>query len=173
MPDLTNRRVVMVVPPARFKEEELDAPKRILERNKCKVDIACSALKEVFGMAGGRARPGVLIDDVQVDDLDAVVFVGGMGSREYWDHEGAHGLARRAVEAGKIVGALSTAPVILARAGLLDGKEATVIFSETKQITERGAKYTGTPISVAGNIITCKGPEAAESFTMALMKLIS
>ena len=122
-------------------------------------------------MDGARARPELLLDEVVVNDWDSIVFVGGMGAREYWDSPSAHRVAKEAVEAGILVAATSLAPVILARAGLLEGREATVYFSETKQIIERGAKYSGASIALDGRILTCKGPEAIEKFLMALMKL--
>ncbi|MBM3463080.1 MAG: DJ-1 family protein [Armatimonadetes bacterium] len=172
MPDVAGRSVLMVVPPGRFKDEELDIPKRMLERNKVKVDVGALAIKQSFGLGGAIAKPSVTLESAEVSQYDAIVFVGGIGTRDLWDNEHAHSLARRAVDAGKIVAALSTAPVILARAGLLEGKEATVLFSETRQLTEKGAKYTGNPITVDGRIITVKGPEAAEKFGMSLIKMI-
>lgn len=172
MAQLEDRNVLLVVPPSRFKDEELKTTQAFLERQKCKPKIACSESRASFGMGGMRARPDFLIDDVNVDDYDAVIFIGGMGARDYWDHPGAQGLARKAMESDKIVGATSTAPVILARAGLLEGRSATVYFSETKQLTERGAKYTGGAVAVDGKLITCKGPEAMEQFALGLVKLL-
>jgi len=172
MPDLDKCTVLMVIPTSRFKDAEFKTPKEFLERKKAKIKIACAHTKDVYGMDGMRLKPDVTFDTLNLDDYAAVVFIGGMGTRDYWDNTDAQDLARKAVESGKVVGAISTAPVILARAGLLDGKDATVYFSESKQITDRGAKYTAGTVAVADKIITCKGPEAAEKFALALIKYL-
>lgn len=172
MSELMGRNFLLVIPPSRFKDVELDTVKRFLERKKATVKLACSAKRDSFGMDGARARPDLLLDEIVAKDWDAIVFIGGMGARDYWDLEAAHRIARDAVAANVLVGATSFAPIILARAGLLEGREATVYFSETKQITERGAKYTGAAVALDGRILTCKGPESIEKFALGLMKLV-
>jgi len=171
--DVVERRVLFVVPPARFKDEELDVPRRLLERKKCKVHIATPNKRPSFGMGGMRAMPDVSMETIDLNQYDAVIFVGGMGCRDFWDHGGAQNLARQVVESGKVLGASGMAPVILARAGLLQDREATVYFSETRQITEHGARYNGASVAVDGNILTCKGAEAGEKFALALIKCLS
>lgn len=172
MSELLGRNILLVIPPARFKDIELDTVKRFLERKKATMKIASTTKRDVFGMEKMRARPDLLLEEVVVKDWEAIVFIGGMGAREFWDLEAAHRICREAVEAGILLGATSFAPIILARAGLLEGREATVYFSETKQIIERGAKYTGANVALDGRILTCKGPEAMEKFTLALIKLV-
>jgi len=172
MADLEDRCVLLVIPPARFKDQEFDTLKAFLERRKCKIQVASSQMRESYGMEGRRVRPDVTLEAADVAAYAAVVFVGGMGTRDYWDLPTAHDLARRALEANCIVGATSTAPVILARAGLLEGRQATVYFSESKQIIDRGAQYTAGALALDGRILTCKGPEAVERFAMALIKML-
>lgn len=173
MADPARTQVLMVLPQARFKDEEVKTLQAFLDRRKIPLKSTAPLKKEVYGMGQARVKPDYSFDEVDVADFDAVVFIGGMGTRELWDEPRAHDIARKAFEAGKIVCAISMGPVILARAGLLDGREATVYFSETKQLTDRGARYTGSAIAVSDNIITCKGPEAVEKLALLLIKLLS
>jgi protease I len=173
MAELDDRTVLFVIPPARFKDIELKTPRAFLERKKCNIKVASSQGKASFGMDGFQARPDLTLAEIDLNNYDGLIFVGGMGTRDYWDDAVVHDIAKRAVAAGKVVGATSTAPVILARAGLLDGKDATCYFSETKQITAHGARYTAAAVAVDGNIITCKGPEAVDQFSMAFIKYLT
>ena len=57
-----------------------------------------------------------------MEDYDAVIFVGGPGSSEYWDDPKAHSIAEETVAADKIPGAICIAS--LAKSGVLKGKKA-------------------------------------------------
>jgi protease I len=144
-----------------------------MDRRKIPVKTAAPQKKDVYGQGQMRVRPDLTLDEVAIGDFDAIVFIGGMGARELWDDARAHQIAKDAQAGGLLIAAVSTAPVILARAGILEGREATVYFSEKDQITQRGAVYNGNPIAVSDNIITCKGPEAVEKLALGLIKLLS
>jgi protease I len=173
MAELEDRTVLFVIPQARFKDEEIDIPKRFLERKKCKTKIATPAKKPSFGQGGMRAVPDLTLAEVDVNAFDAIVFVGGMGCKDLWDDKDAHRIARDAVTADKIVAASSMAPIILGRAGVLKDREATVYFSETRLLQQTGAKYMAATIVVDGKIITCKGTEAMEKYSLGLIKFLT
>jgi protease I len=98
--------------------------------------------------------------------------VGGVGSNTYWHDETVHNLAKEANHAGKVVSAICLAPVTLANAGLLKGKTATAYPSAESYLKWKGATYTGNSVEIAGNIVTAKGPEAAEEFARAVARLL-
>lgn len=171
--DLAGKKVVMIIASKDYRDEELQEPKAILERDGAKVTVACSSLEPAQGMMGGTTQPEVLLSDVRADDYDAIVFVGGAGAEEYWNDPTAHALAKAAVADDKVLGAICFAPVTLAKAGLLAGKRATVWSSESTQLTDAGAEYVDEPVVTDGKIITGNGPEAAEAFGEALAKALS
>jgi len=164
------KKVVMIIASKDFRDEELLEPKRILEENGVRVVIASSSLSEARGMLGARVKPDILITDVNSKDYDAVIFVGGSGSSEYWDSPVAHRILREANNQGKIIGSICIAPVTLANAGILKGKRATCWSSEGSKLREKGAIYTGKDLEVDGNIITCAGPSAAKKFGEEILK---
>lgn len=173
MPVLTSKKVLMIVASKNFRDEELQKPQALLTQAGAQVTLASSALGTLKGMLGGTAKADLLIKDANVDDYDAVVFVGGSGSSEYWNHSVAHAIAKKAVEQGKVLAAICIAPVTLANAGVLEGKRATVWASEGGKLKAKGATYTGKPVEVDGKIITADGPPSAEAFGNALVKALS
>jgi len=172
-PRLDGKRVVMVVGADGFRDEELEEPRSILESYGADVSVACSRPGPARGMLGGTAEPDLLLEDVDVEEFDALVFVGGAGAREYWDDPVAHALARKAIAGGKVVAAICLAPVTLARAGLLKGKRATVYPSERGRIEEAGARYVEAEVVVEGKVITASGPQAASAFGKAIAKALA
>ncbi len=166
------KKILMIIASQNFRDEELLIPKKLFEKEGYQVVIASSSLKPAKGMLGALVTPQILIDQVNVDDYDAIVFVGGIGAQEYFHNPVAHKIAREAVVKGKVLGAICLAPRILAEAGVLKGKKATVWQSEGKALEEKGAIYTGKPVEIDGKIVTGAGPFAAEEFAKAILNLL-
>jgi protease I len=95
-----------------------------------------------------------------------------MGSQVYFEHPEAHDLAWEMYADGKVVSAICAAPVILAKAGLLKDKKATVYPDHEYTLKQYGAIYTGEAVTVDGNIITGNGPESSRAFGQAVAKQI-
>jgi protease I len=172
MQPVKGKKVVMIIAQNNFRDEELLKPREVLEKNGVLVTVASSSLKEATGMLGAKVKPSLLFTDIKVSDYDAVVFVGGSGSSEYWDNPTAHKIANDAHNAKKIVGAICIAPVTLAKAGLLKNKKATTYSSTVKDIKSLGAQYTGADVEQDVNIITASGPAVAQKFGEALVNAL-
>ncbi|MBM4248363.1 MAG: DJ-1/PfpI family protein [Euryarchaeota archaeon] len=170
------KRVLMVIAPKDFRDEELLDTRRVLEQAGARVTVASRTTAESRGMFGERARPDVALDRVSARDFDAVVFVGGSGSKVYFDDPRAHALARDAAGAGKLVGAICIAPSILARAGLLRGKRATVWDDQgpsgpfSAHLRAGGATLAGEEVVRDGRIVTANGPQASGKFGRMLVE---
>ena len=164
MVDLTGKKVLMVVAPQNFRDEELFQPKAVLEKAGCQVDVASKNTAEATGMLEGKIKIDVDVAQVKPADYNAVVFVGGSGAAVYFQDEAVLNLAREAVGQGKIVAAICIAPSILANAGVLKGKKATAFPSEKNNLAAQGAVYLNQPVVVEGKIITGQGPQAAQEF---------
>jgi protease I len=123
-------------------------------------------------MLGAKVTPDILLKDVNTDDYNAIVFVGGSGASEYWDDMVAHKIAKDTIKKQKTLAAICIAPVTLANAGVLSGKRATVWPSEADMLVKKGASYTGSAVEVDGKLITANGPAAAKEFAEAILKSI-
>ena len=166
-------KVLMVVAPRNFRDEEYQKPRQVLEAAGWQIEVASKGVNEATGMLGAKVKIDKDISQVNVDDYQGVVFVGGTGAAVYFEDQTALALAKTAFEKGKVVGAICIAPSILANAGILQGKRATAFSSEQGNLTEKGAQYTGEPVGVDGKIVTANGPGAAEEFGKKLVNKLT
>jgi protease I len=168
---LTGKRILMVIAPEQFRDEELFETKSVLEGEGAKVQVACRNLATASGMLGGSARPDLLISECSAGDWDAVVVVGGMGSPEHlWPDSTLHQLLQQSHARGGVVGAICLSGAVLARAGLLGGRRATVYKTDESlaELRRGGANYIADDVVTDGQLVTASGPHAATSFGKAI-----
>jgi protease I len=164
--------VVFVVPNALFRDEELFETRFVLDQAGLNTIVAGARTGPVTGMLGNVVQAELTINELAVDNYDAIVFVGGPGAREYLKNSTALDIVREAAVKGKIIAAISTAPAILANAGVLQGIRATSFLTERGRLQQGGAIYTGTPVEVDGPIITARDPAAAALFGQAIADVL-
>ena len=72
--------------------------------------------------------------------------------------------------AGKIVAAICLATVVLAKAKLLAGREATVYFlpQALEELKAAGAKYVRETLVIHNNVILAEGPPDSQRFGQAI-----
>ncbi|OGS44800.1 MAG: hypothetical protein A2539_04220 [Elusimicrobia bacterium RIFOXYD2_FULL_34_15] len=167
------KNVVMIIAKNNFRDEEYLQPKEILTKAKINVTTASSSKEIAKGSLGATAKIDITVNEIEVKNYDAIIFVGGNGSSEYWENEQAHNIAQEAVKQNKILAAICIAPVTLAKAGVLKDKKATVFESEIEEIKKYGAIYTGKNVEIDENIITANGPQSAKEFGEKILSLIN
>ena len=166
-------KIVMIIAPVNFRDEELSVPKSIFEGAGATVHVASTSLEQAKGKLGMELIPDMLVKDIKVENYDAVIFVGGAGASCYFNSKIAHDIAKNAYLKNKLLCAICAGPVILANAGVLKGKKATVFSSFERELKQKGAIYTGSPVQVDGNIVTADGPQSAERFAREIIKLLN
>ena len=102
----------------------------------------------------------------------AIVLIGGKGSRNYWDNPNVHSILHRFNNNKKLVSAICSAPVTIAKAGLLNDKEAVCYQDDKRTLEREGVTFKDTPVVSAGNIITGSGPRAADDFASAIINYL-
>lgn len=165
-------KILIIIPLKGFWDEELIKLKEIFEQNGLGVTVASSTIKEAEGIFGIKIKPDIVLHGVKMTLYDAIVFVGGEGAVQYWEDPHAHRLIKEALRKGKVLGAISVAPIILSNANILKGKKATVWPTLSNRLRCSGAIYTGNPVEVDGNIVTADRPNAAEEFANAILRAI-
>ena len=161
------KKVLMIIAPKDFRDEEFHEPKAILEKKGIKVTVASTATGTAKGMFGMQVIPDITVDKVNPAEFGAVVVVGGSGSQTYlWNNLQVHKIVQSLHQQGGLVAAICISPVVLAKAGLLEGKKVTVFRTATtlNELKKVGALISDAPVMVDGKIITGKGPEAAKEF---------
>jgi len=165
----------MIIAPRDFRDEEFREPKAILEENAVKVTVASTVAGVAKGMFGMQVTPHTTVNNVTPEDFDAVIVVGGSGSQTYlWDNFQVHKIVQAMHQKGGIVAAICISPVVLAKAGLLRCRKATVFPSAdaVKELKRAGAIVSSDPVVVDGKIITGKGPEAAREFGRKIVETL-
>ena len=157
-------KALFIIAPEEFRDEELIEPLDVLEDAGVPVTIASQDTILAKGILGAQTNVDIDIDDAEVEDYDAIVFIGGPGAKSYFDDPSAHQLARDAIAEGKILAAICIAPSILANAGVLEGKKATAFKSEIENLKGRGALTVENKVVTDGKIITAPGPKFAKEF---------
>ncbi len=162
----------MVIAPERFRDEELFETQAELRQAGHQTHIASTRIGLCPGARGGQAMAEMTLGQVDTAEYDAVVFVGGGGSKLLWNNETAWRIARDMAQNDKVVAAICLAPVILANAGVLAGKRATVAGTEAATIEARGARYTGPGVTVDGRLVTANGPKSSRRFGQCIDELL-
>ncbi|MBU0662371.1 DJ-1/PfpI family protein [Candidatus Micrarchaeota archaeon] len=168
------KKVLFVIAPEDFRDEELFHPKEELRNAGAVCTIVSTNEGECTGSQGGTLTAEFSIDNpvCGAENFDAIVFVGGAGASIYFGNARAHELAKAYANAGKVVAAICIAPSILANAGLLNGKKATCYPSQKENLEAKGAQFTGAGVEADGRIVTADGPQSAREFGKRIAELI-
>jgi 4-methyl-5(b-hydroxyethyl)-thiazole monophosphate biosynthesis len=163
----------VVVPLAEgFEEIEFSTIVDILRR--AGIDVAVTGLKEgiIDGAHDIGLAPDTLIDKVSADNFDVIVLVGGNpGFVNLGKSEKVLKLVKEMFDRDKYVTAICGAPSVLAKAGVIQGKKATVFPGMEGTLT--GAQYRDERVVVDGKVITSQGPGTAMEFAIKLVEVLA
>jgi len=171
----TDMKVLIVVPPENFRDEELAGPIAEFEKAGIQYDIASTKKGVCRGMLGARATASLSLEEVEPSVYAGIVIVGGSGSPVHlWNSDLLVQLVKYFSKSNRLVAAICLSPVVLARAGILKGKKATCFESPpaTKEMLRAGADLSAGPVVVDGNVITANGPAAAGEFAGAVVRAL-
>ena len=173
-------RIAMIVAPQNFREPELEIPHEFFTKKKgASVEIV-STTKTAKGASGSTVNVDRMLDEVDAGEYDAIVFIGGPGTPILRAEKKAIEIARKSHSLGKVVAGICWSTTILAKAGILDGKKATVWFGNdaeygmtTAQFLEsKGAEYVNKGVVVDGKVVTADGPAHAREYAEAVWNAI-
>lgn len=169
---LSGRKILMIIAPEDFQDHEYGVARKAFEEAGAAVVAASTRKGTAKGMEGAKVQVAKTLAEVKSVDFEAVVFIGGPGSTVFWDDPAAHAIAREAAAKKKVLGAICLAPVALARAGVLKGKNATVWPDSADDLKKMGARYVSKAVVTDGRIVTGNGPDAAAAFAGAIVGLL-
>ncbi len=167
------KRAIFIIASKDFRDEEYFVTKDILSSKGFEVLTASDESGVAIGADGGEVDVDMKIEDVNMDDFEVLVFIGGPGCLDHLDNEKSHELTKKAFLKNAIVSAICISPVILAKSGILQGKKATVWTSPMDKkaveiLSKFGAIFKKEDVVVDGNIITANGPSAAVNFSESI-----
>lgn len=101
--------------------------------------------------------------------IDALILPGGMpGAANLAGSEVLLDRIRRESAKGTLICAICAAPMVLAKAGVLQGRKATIYPGMEQEMP--GAVLCGDRVCTDGNIITSRGPATAMPFALEILK---
>jgi len=156
-----------------FEEIEALAIVDVLRRAEIEVVVAGLQPGPVTSVRKITLLPDTTIDTVSSDGFDMIILPGGQPGTDNLNNDPRiHRLLADFQAAGKLIGAICAAPIILAAAGLLSGRRATSHPSCSYRLG--GAMYDDRTVVVTdGNIITSQGPGTAISFALAIVSRLA
>ena len=175
---LLDKKIAIVITFRDFRDVEYFIPRDIFERAGAKIFTVSPKKGIAIGADGGEVNVDLEISEFKVEDFDAVVFIGGPGMPKKLDDTDFQKIAQDTAKANKVLGAICISPALLAKAGVLEGKKATVwshpLNKEPINILKRnGAIYEAKAVVVDGKIVTGNGPEASEEWAKALIEVLA
>ncbi|WP_457608607.1 DJ-1/PfpI family protein [Nitratifractor sp.] len=154
----------------RFDESEYGVPRRMLEKLGAKVTVGSSTLRTLRGYQGHlRVRPDLLLRDARMEGYDALVFPGGY--RYESRNPETYRLVREALGQSKPVAAICIAPVTLAHAGVIRGRQVTA-STRFRELRAAGGILLHRPVVRDGLLITANGPRASRAFAEAIVEAL-
>lgn len=146
----------------------------VLEKAGFQVVVTSAETTVAQGIDGLLVKPQRLLREISPQEFAGLVLVNGPGSAVYWDNKELHTICQQFVSAERVVAAIGTSPIILAKAELLSGKKATA-FPDRHSITllkENGCHYRFGPVVRDGNILTANRSENCLVFARVLIKAL-
>lgn len=167
-------KVLFIIAQANFRDEELEKPKEILEDAGYRVDVASITTEYALGMMGAIVKPDLAVKDANISNYALIVVVGGGGAPELANHPEVLNLLSQAKSENKKLGAICLGPTVMAKAGVLQGKQATIFKTSESlaSLEQGGATFVDQKIVVEPGLVTANGPAAATEFGNELVKLL-
>lgn len=167
-------KTIAVIAAPGFEEIELNAPVDILRRLGHRVLVAGLKSLVIQGAHEVSLQTDTTMDQIDPEQIDALVLPGGQGSWVLRDTPEVIDLIQKTYAKGKLVAAICAAPIALAKAGIIAGKNVTAypagpVYEDLKDSIIHKDKM----VVQDGTIITGMAPAAALEFGFAIAANLS
>lgn len=155
--------------------EEMEAVIIIDVLRRAEVDVAVAGLAGAGPVLGSRGVTVVAETDLDSalghGPYDAVVLPGGLGgTHALRDDDRVVDAVRAQADRGALVAAVCAAPLVLARAGLAEGRDLTSHPSVRDELAGAGARTLADRVVRDGELLTSQGPGTAMEFALAVVR---
>lgn len=142
--------------------------------------VTCGLEKHIKSTFNLMVTTDVTIDEVNVDDYDALAIPGGF--EEYGFYEDAYnekflGLIQQFHNKNKLIASICVAALPIGKSKILEGKFATTYNMKNgirqEKLREYGANVINEPVVMDDNIITSWNPSTAMDVAFKLLELLT
>ncbi|RHW17858.1 type 1 glutamine amidotransferase [Sphingomonas gilva] len=175
MADLNDKHVLILATDG-FEESELFEPRQALLDAGVRVTLASIGTDPIQGVVndsekGRTIAPDLTLDQVDIDDYDALLLPGGVGNPDKMRlEETAVNIVEDFMDDGKTVAAICHAPWMLVEADVVDGRRVTGWPSVRTDLVNAGADVVDEEVVIDGNLITSRKPDDIPAFSKALLE---
>lgn len=140
---------------------------------------SCGMKKEVAASFSQKWVVDYLLEDIAVEDFDALAIPGGFDEYNFFDEAYSSAFTdviRRFVLQEKIVASVCVAALVLGRSGVLQGRRGTTYnLNGVRQaeLQTYGVKVVNEPVVVDNNMITCWNPSRAIDVAYLLLEMLT
>jgi len=178
MKTLNGKKVAILIAFKDFEDEEYFISKNMLEKVDANVITVSNQVGDAIGSDGGEVSVDLTFGKLKLEEVKALILIGGQGSLKYLDNEEVYDLIRNAYSKNKLIGALSISPIILAKSGILKNKKATVWSSFSNKtavnfLQSQGVLYEKSSIVIDKNIITANNTKDSGEFIKEIINYLS
>ena len=157
-----------------FEEIETVTVVDVLRRAGVEVTVAGLTPNVIEGVHAMKIVPDRHIDEVNIDDFDAIVVPGGNpGYKNLRNDPRVIGMVKKAFDSNKLVSAICAGPAVLSDAGILKDKACTIYPGMDIELEKGGGKPKHDIVVVDDNIITSRGPATALPFALKLAEILT
>lgn len=142
--------------------------------------ITCGFQKTVTSTFGVAITVDTVIDEVCVTDYDALAIPGGFEEYGFYTEgydEKTLALIKEFDKANKYIATVCVAAFLLARSGILNGRQATTYHLrggyKQKELANMGVNVVNQPVVVDRNIITSYCPQTAPYVAFQLLEMLT
>jgi PfpI family intracellular protease len=168
----TSKTAIIVIAQKDFHDDEFSITYDSLKKHNVNIKVASTDTTPATGMFGTLVNPDLTLDDLNADEFDALIVIGGKGCEQLWDNEILHGIVRDFDSRQKLIAAICTAPMVLGRAGILTDKIVTAYPAVRDEIGKCCKSCTDADVEISDNVVTCSEPKASASFAATIITIL-
>ena len=140
--------------------------------------FTCGLRKEIKSTFNQRFLVDYLVEEIKVDDFDALAVPGGFDEYDFYKDgydERLLNIIREFESKGKIIASICVGALLIGKSGTLCNRKATTYNKPARQETLRsyGVTVVNEPIVVDGKVITSWNPSTAIDVALLLLEWLT
>jgi protease I len=171
-----NKTIVLVIAHQDYQPQEYTITKNELLQAGIQVITASNQAGTATATNHTFATVDCILEQIDADHIEGLFLIGGKGALESLDTPTMHALLQKVRALQIAYGAICISPRILAKAGVLQGINATG-WDKDNQLTDifqaHGVNYNHTDVVIDGLVVTATGPLVAQQFGQAIIQVIT